>query len=114
MLNAFRHHRLLRCNRKPPHLSGVVLNAFRHHRLLRMIVERIAWGEPKLKCSTPFGITDYCASTSASRTILIVSVLNAFRHHRLLRWRKLMPSAISALVCSTPFGITDYCAEGWL
>ena len=108
----------------------VVLNAFRHHRLLRASAR---WGRRRvLPCSTPFGITDYCAQNpvlartlgfgaqrlSASQIIAhtrkgpktqFCKVLNAFRHHRLLRLGD-GPWPLLISMCSTPFGITDYCA----
>ena len=41
-----------------------------------------------IMCSTPFGITDYCAGYGGCER-----------------------AAIGEYVCSTPFGITDYCAQ---
>ena len=61
MLNAFRHHRVLRwpiSSAGWKHVESTVLNAFRHHRVLRS-------GTPSSVCGS--------------------WVLNAFRHHRVLR-----------------------------
>ena len=104
MLNAFRHHRVLRIDTgalssvpvgaqrlsasqgatpetcpSPSWLPCKVLNAFRHHRVLRMLVTGDTFypGE----CSTPFGITGCYART--------VSIDGNPTH-----------------LCSTPFGIT--------
>ena len=62
VLNAFRHHRLLR-SASDSRRRGLadVLNAFRHHRLLRLRANRCALRNALISCSTPFGITDYCA-----------------------------------------------------
>ena len=55
MLNAFRHHRVLRSVGIHKHRTeNRVLNAFRHHRVLRP-----GWQWPDVnlpECSTPFGI----------------------------------------------------------
>ena len=109
-----------------------VLNAFRHHRLLRaptqlMKSEFLMCSTPfgitdycattlecalqiSNRCSTPFGITDYCAHERNDDRPQELKVLNAFRHHRLLRGG-ILSFAVVPTVCSTPFGITDYCAE---
>ena len=42
------------------------------------------------ECSTPFGITDYCARLDSRRIEEVTS---------------------NSVGCSTPFGITDYCAR---
>ena len=83
VLNAFRHHRVLRqgwCDCHPNRYR--VLNAFRHHRVLRL--RRPQTGEGGEVCSTPFGITGCYASESALSPDRH-GVLNAFRHHRVLR-----------------------------
>ena len=109
VLNAFRHHRVLRGNHheragnqlRAQRLSASqgatrqgranggrtehVLNAFRHHRVLR----------PHRR-----------SARSSSKV-----VLNAFRHHRVLRSRTVFASR-ARLVCSTPFGITGCYAVG--
>ena len=169
MLNAFRHHRLLRGVRAlelsdyffvlsaaTRIFSHGVLNAFRHHRLLRetpprplpcpacaqrlsasQIIAHAVDGEILIggRCSTPFGITDYCARRPRRRSLVVCIraqrlsasqiiappgaqrdlvrrpiVLNAFRHHRLLRKSGTAVSPTETDQCSTPFGITDYCA----
>ena len=103
-----------------------MLNAFRHHRVLR---QHVALDSQLIKqCSTPFGITGCYAlriCSVCSRWMLCSTpfgitgcyainplaclahgkVLNAFRHHRVLR----DAGAIQAnriYRCSTPFGIT--------
>ena len=134
VLNAFRHHGLyrtpaidplrIRPSKNPPR----VLNAFRHHGLYRLI-EQVRAPQAFLRCSTPFGITDYIgviasirsadSRTSAQRLSAsrIISgwrprrlrrrpVLNAFRHHGL--YRSARRAHRCPVVCSTPFGITDY------
>ena len=89
VLNAFRHHRMLRFL-DFLHLLGIrtVLNAFRHHRMLRAAT----------------GFEDFC--------VLSCSVLNAFRHHRMLR-SGLCPGGpgYRTDMCSTPFGITGCYAK---
>ena len=89
-----------------PDRLGHVLNAFRHHRVLRPQpkVSQIGWDT----CSTPFGITGCYAEIQTNALTLVIScstpfgitgcyapghrarsrlpnVLNAFRHHRVLR-----------------------------
>ena len=108
VLNAFRHHGLLRHSyRSPEGRPDLVLNAFRHHGLLRN-PRFLPFGIGGV-CSTPFGITDYYAQNvrrstgptmdsaqrlSASRIITLsltddlylgCKCSNAFRHHGLLR-----------------------------
>ena len=127
VLNAFRHHRVLRTTRTHfSYRSDTVLNAFRHHRVLRRATRPTVLSFPKcstpfgitgcyavgrrhgapdpLMCSTPFGITGCYATYSASCSLL-GGVLNAFRHHRVLRAELKMLQNIQS-VCSTPFGIT--------
>ena len=70
--------------RKPSSL--LVLNAFRHQRLLHEATGQVAIVDRR--CSTPFGIKDYCTP-----------VIPCF------------PSGLC--VCSTPFGIKDYCTRHW-
>ena len=73
------------CAQRPGRAVAVlirVLNAFRHHRLLRA-VRRLRQGDIE-ECSTPFGIIGCCAPRR-SGTWPRNWVLNAFRHHRLLR-----------------------------
>ena len=86
-----------------------VLNAFRHHGLYRTEVStaddatRVRCSTPfgitdyiggdrrrgghghRLGCSTPFGITDYIGRSYGGCTVRGVRVLNAFRHHGLYR-----------------------------
>ena len=84
MLNAFRHHRVLRnpptCS---PNTTAGVLNAFRHHRVLR--IDPLLVFEEEFVCSTPFGIIGCYAANLQARLEDFGSVLNAFRHHRVLR-----------------------------
>ncbi len=107
-----------------------VLNAFRHQRFLR----RRAWRvirERATRCSTPFGIKDFCVLHEPAAGPAEAQVLNAFRHQRFLRMyradtrtgcscaQRLSASKISACFydvanrlperCSTPFGIKDFC-----
>ena len=82
VLNAFRHHRLLRCAGAAGHFLWHVLNAFRHHRLLRD--KRRHSSTFWIWCSTPFGITG-CYAYDERNAKPTGRVLNAFRHHRLLR-----------------------------
>ena len=113
MLNAFRHHRVLRNRHSAGPLQkgisaqrlsasqgatqwtrpvqrrlSLVLNAFRHHRVLR-------------------------ASRSPESQPPENPVLNAFRHHRVLRRRMNTMSSTFFSRCSTPFGITG-CYAGHL
>ena len=113
----------------------MVLNAFRHHRVLRFgdfVKVNIC-----LMCSTPFGITGcYAPAFSAashlrrcaqrlsasqgathSRRVwsdLQQQVLNAFRHHRVLRREPGTDRERQYTVCSTPFGITGCYAWDWV
>ena len=110
VLNAFRHHRVLRTLKYcPGGIQVLVLNAFRHHRVLR----------PDLQLFR--------------RRLL--PVLNAFRHHRVLRSEEIAmicphcsAQRLSASQgatrggvrlsnpsdeCSTPFGITGCYARLW-
>ena len=80
VLNAFRHHRVLRRLYRRGHGErSHVLNAFRHHRVLRLA--RRQHGRP------------------------LVRVLNAFRHHRVLRGSSQSIQSCCRCRCSTPFGI---------
>jgi len=84
VLNAFRHHRVSRNNRR----SGIqsccdVLNAFRHHRVSRYCA---SISSPLLlSCSTPFGITEFRGHGFCVKSAILGIVLNAFRHHRVSR-----------------------------
>ena len=69
----------------------VVLNAFRHQRLLHRPRRRTI--QQPLKCSTPFGIKDYCIW----RPPRAQPVLNGNNQ------------TVVDIECSTPFGIKDYC-----
>ena len=110
VLNAFRHHGLYRSTATRMVRSPNVLNAFRHHGLYRW--EAVTGRYARLRCSTPFGITDYigrrptwrrrccgCRAQrlSASRIISVVLPLDVCRRQP----------------CSTPFGITDYIGRRW-
>ena len=132
-----------------------VLNAFRHHRVLR--VEGTSGPQLGQTCSTPFGITGCYATTCSAKmstlscaqrlsasqgathnSVVMVClqwvcstpfgitgcyadpregdsggpdyVLNAFRHHRVLRPERERDYE-QGLECSTPFGITGCYAK---
>ena len=85
-----------------------VLNAFRHHRVLR--IGRSSWTPEGIECSTPFGITGCYARRGGDNSPLI-TVLNAFRHHRVLRHHTPIDPFLY-IRCSTPFGITGCYAQG--
>ena len=108
VLNAFRHHRVLRAMIYGYLLWIIgVLNAFRHHRVLRrqrwrmrrprtrcaqrLSASQGATQEPyrdpfgNWTCSTPFGITGCYAQGIGGKASIEFIVLNAFRHHRVLR-----------------------------
>ena len=73
------------CLPRQPARITVVLNAFRHHRVLRghsRTTLATVWGS--IRCSTPFGITG-CYARSSRVGLELDFVLNAFRHHRVLR-----------------------------
>ena len=59
-------------------------------------------------CSTPFGITDYCAMDALGYKIAHGSAqrLSASQIIALVT----PPTVDEDVLCSTPFGITDYCA----
>ena len=89
VLNAFRHHRLFHLPMVPRHRRiRLVLNAFRHHRLFHenpqvtlnswKCAQRLSasqtipqrrgeHGNTDLRCSTPFGITDYSTRRKSKR-----------------------------------------------
>ena len=60
-----------------------MLNAFRHHGLYRATWMK-AMATACMRCSTPFGITDYIGLRAVSL------------------------GRVGPVLCSTPFGITDY------
>ena len=64
-------------------IGSLVLNAFRHHRVLRGLLPGLVVGDAV--CSTPFGIIG-CYARDAGDLLPGEKVLNAFRHHRVLRW----------------------------
>ncbi len=128
MLNAFRHHWNLHCERICGAVALItVLNAFRHHWNLharrafsptstRNSAQRLsaslessqgyahALPSSLTRCSTPFGIIGIFTDNLGSAPALGAWVLNAFRHHwnlHPLRGKR----GIHNHKCSTPFGI---------
>ena len=136
VLNAFRHHGIYRSEVERGQQRGQeqVLNAFRHHGIYRKRLE-VGDGRREVKCSTPFGITEYIGhdcvqrldhelqcSTPFGITEYIglapqlghthrSSVLNAFRHHGIYRLDRMCTGYFDDK-CSTPFGITEYIGFG--
>ena len=84
-----------------------VLNAFRHHRLLRAVEKGVTLKE--YMCSTPFGITDYCAGFSPNSWTEFHRCSTPFGITDYCA-ALLLISSFREETCSTPFGITDYCA----
>ena len=91
------------------------------------------WNQARtgIRCSTPFGITEYIGGYPAAYRGARARVLNAFRHHgvyrlpvmsasecctsaqRLSASRSISDATVVAVtrggnLCSTPFGITEY------
>ena len=106
VLNAFRHHRFPHRVAPPAKAScSSVLNAFRHHRFPH------TWHADRspdsVRCSTPFGITDFRTRELDKLSDWRIGVLNAFRHHRFPHVDG--DGYLKAdILCSTPFGITDF------
>ena len=107
VLNAFRHHRGgHELHRRIDHLGRAhVLNAFRHHRGRHRHRTGCAIAR-RIRCSTPFGITEVGmtrgggqAAAAASAQRLSASQRSALSTSRRMRSR--------TAACSTPFGITE-------
>ena len=112
VFNAFRHHGLYRRRHRGRHRLGAeVFNAFRHHGLYRrtILLDLLHRG---IRCSTPFGITDYIGPVPHKVPRDRRHVFNAFRHHGLYRTPGSPSRARNSDMCSTPFGITDYIGRG--
>ena len=105
VLNAFRHHRVLRrATVMASKILSSVLNAFRHHRVLRHPIEDEDGNQVYVLNAFRHHRVLRERETRASQQI--EKVLNAFRHHRVVTpgrrsWRRKFCRA-----CSTPFGIT--------
>ena len=85
VFNAFRHHGVYRaaalCGRR---YHVVVFNAFRHHGVYRSLHDTSLLN-PRVECSTPFGITEYIGQRVGRRRRPSKPVFNAFRHHGVYR-----------------------------
>ena len=134
VLNAFRHHRVLRGRHLGPlepgrwcstpfGITGCYATSRWSNSGTRRCAQRLSASQGATLrvrvyargqnpwCSTPFGITG-CYAHHQGPVRLPYHVLNAFRHHRVLRIRSNASSnAMSS--CSTPFGITGcYAVSG--
>ena len=83
VLNAFRHHRVLRCLRARSGSSAALcaqrLSASQGATHIGRVLK-----PDRCVCSTPFGITG-CYALLFAIEVTTLCVLNAFRHHRVLR-----------------------------
>ena len=133
VLNAFRHHRVLRAGMKlhrtanggAQRLSasqGATPRSTRFTCCWFPSAQRLSasqgatptwrWAGPSDRawCSTPFGITGCYARRRPDGRSGLYRVLNAFRHHRVLRAAATEEDEMEQ-TCSTPFGITGCYAK---